>query len=985
MPLSIIKGPPNSGRTAQVRRAYEEQVLKRPVLVVPSTDDIFDWERRLNRKRSAFLGARVMHFKDLVGEILELGPADRERTASALRRRNLVEQALWRSWKWLAERIDGQPGLIDSVLELIDEFRAARISPSGLSLDIETGTVFLNEIAAVYGSYVELLDDSGLTDLPQLAMKAVGQPLDDWQGRPIFVAGFDDLSTQQLDLLEKLAEVTEVTVAITHEVGNPAMAVTETLLQRLESRGGAVIETTDRTDRGEHSQLLFEIERNFMRPGRTGTLTPGEGLTVMTSSGYRGETEAVATEIAKLIEDGVSPGEIAIAVTAPAVNGGRFQANLARFGVQATLECETSAAATATGQALMKLVRASSPGGTAADLLSSLRGPVGVDRAATDWLERVVLRDGIESAQVAMAKLNDRGIPAPPGWSRLSSDGPADLGQAVEEAITAIQKAIVDGGVAGAPESTIATELQTGTAIVRAVRELEEIGEGKVSPSNFIEALNSGAIRTWAVPTVGTVRIASPYSLRAKRFEYMFIVSLQESGLGDAGRSGPFLTEESRLALGLPEHTDPELQELYLFYSCLTVPTRGLYLSSRIADDGGSAEFPSPLVAAVEALFENDGEGIRRAGRKASEILVRPGAAPSADELSRAVIASGGDDAGLLDLPEGEPERLAERIRRATGAEARTRRIAPLECATVLDELRAKDHFSPTALEAFTECPYRWFIEKAVRPSRFGPEPEAMARGRLIHEVLAELYRERPGRVPRSDDLQEWVSAVAPAVESHAADGEIGLGSSSPEHVMLRMAAVDAICDHLGREARAGSPSFFPLEVETGFGLDPDGHPALEMDGWKLSGRIDRIDVSGDARTGVGRRGVVFDYKTGTTSVTTLAETGKGRKLQLQLYLHALRKIWQVEPTAALYLPVCRGDGRPRGMIDPDFADDVAYLNPFGTDVCDDLGRSISEAVEMADEAVARIRGGLIDHDPADCPVHCKHPATPDPRLAEAR
>jgi len=982
MPLTIIKGPPNSGRTEQLRSEYERAVAKRPVLVVPSTDDIFDWERRLDRQHGAFLGARVMHFKDLVSEILDLGPADRERTASALRRRSLTEHALRDSWPWLAERIRRQPGLVDAVLDLIDEFRAARITPEGLKGDLPADAAFLSELADVYGSFVEQLHDSSLTDLPELAMKAVGTPLDAWQGRPVFVAGFDDLSIQQLDLLAKLGTLTEVTIALTHEVGNPAMAVTESLLQRLEARNAKVRLSTERTEPGEHDKLLFDIERNFMRPAGHNSIEPGDAITLMTSSGLRGEAEAVAAEVACLVEQGGEPGRIAIAVASPAVNGGRYRTALARFGIDATLECETPALATSTGQAVINLLKAASATGSSGDVIAWLRGPVAIEPEIVDWLERRVRREGIESARDAVKVLSERGQPVPPGWSSLSQKGEVDAAGAVEEAVAGISKVIIEAEGGGDHEATVATEVQTGTAILRACRELDEICPTKVSPAEIIEALASGAVKTWAVPTIGSVRIASPYSLRAKRFEYLFMVSLQEKGPGDSGRSGPFLTEDSRKAIGLPEHTDAELQELYLFYSCLSVPTKGVYLSSRSADESGAAEYSSPLIAAVEALFDEQRTALRRIGRKASEVFFDPAEAPSSIELARSLAALEGADPTALDLPDGEAARIAGRIESAREAEQRTRTIDSLTSRTVKKALREKDRFSPTALEAFNECPYRWFVDKALSPSRFGPKPVAMARGSLIHEALADIYGQRPGRVPRDGDLDQWIASVEPAVEHHAASQDIGLGSASPEDRMLRIAAVEAITDYLRREAGRESPGFLPLELETGFGLGEDGKPALDMGGWKLNGRIDRIDVSGDADTGIGRRGVVFDYKTGSTSVQSLAVIERTGKLQLQLYLLALRKLWKAEPTAALYLPVCRGDGRPRGIIDRHYAEDVADLNPFGEDECDDLEDAITKAVEAADLAVEGIRSGAIHHGPDECIHHFEHAAIPDPRLA---
>jgi hypothetical protein len=268
-----------------------------------------------------------------------------------------------------------------------------------------------------------------------------------------------------------------------------------------------------------------------------------------------------------------------------------------------------------------------------------------------------------------------------------------------------------------------------------------------------------------------------------------------------------------------------------------------------------------------------------------------------------------------------------------------------------------------------------------MSPSRFGPKPEAMARGSLIHAALADIYEQHPRRVPRHSDLAHWIAAIEPAIERHAADEDIGLDGPTPEHRMLRIAAAATIGDFLRREADRESPGFLPLELETGFGLGEEGKAALPMDGWQLSGRIDRIDVSGDARTQVGRRGVIFDYKTGNSSVQSLADIERTGKLQLQLYLLALRKLWKVEPTAALYLPVCRGDGRPRGIIDSEYADDVADLHPYPGDQSEDLEATIDGAVEAANRAVEGIRSGAIDHDPDECIHHFEHPAVPDPAL----
>ena len=134
MPLTIIKGPPNSGRTELVRERFESRIADDPVLVVPSTDDIFGWERRLTRGSGAFLGGTVVHFKDLIELILGDGSAARSYekgsdVACPLRRRALATDAIHAGWPAIAGRLEDQPGLVDSALQVIDEFRAALNSP----------------------------------------------------------------------------------------------------------------------------------------------------------------------------------------------------------------------------------------------------------------------------------------------------------------------------------------------------------------------------------------------------------------------------------------------------------------------------------------------------------------------------------------------------------------------------------------------------------------------------------------------------------------------------------------------------------------------------------------------------------------------------------------------------------------------------------------------------------------------------------------
>lgn len=979
MPLSVIKGPPNSGRTEQVRREYVELLSRRPILVVPTADDVSDWERRLTRDRQAFLGARILTFKDLVKEILKAGHTERPTVISGLRRRHRVETSLREAWPEMRARIERQPGLVDAMTDLIDELRQTMIDSGEFETRAAaTGSGYLARIAAVYSDYTSALIAAGETDASAEAQAAVSADLASLQGRPVYLAGFDDLTPQQLELVQRLAGQTEVTVALTHEVGNPSMAVPESLLGRLQAAGAVVKVETERDPAlaPEHDPLLLEVERKFMRQADGETLPPGDAVSVMRSSGSRGEAEAVAARIAALVSAGTDPGQIAIGVSSPAVNGGRFRDLLAEYSIPSTLECETTAESTASGRAVLDLIASAARGGTAAEFLRFVRGPVGIDPETVDRAEYRIVRAGTESAAEAAKIFAEEGGEPPAAWRELSAGLKGDqLTESIRAFCATLERQALLADPSPLPSPLTVTEIQTANAIGQAATELNRLDD-QVEARAITAAIRSGAIKIWSSPMIGSVRIASPYSLRAKRFEHLFFVSLQESAFtGDRG--GPFLSARARGEIGLPDFADPEDQELYLFYSCLTVPTKGLWLSCRIADESGKAEHPSPLVAAVEDLFPPG--SIRRYGRSAEAIAFPVSDAPSRTELARS-LATAADPladarSAALGLVPSDAESIAVRLGRAIEVEASTRTLGSLVLERSLELLGETRTFSATALEAFTSCPYKWFIERALRPQRFGPEPEPIARGQLVHAVLAELYAGRLGSIPRPGTVEEWIADVEPAVERAAAHREIRLDSDSAAHRVLRRQAVITISTYLRSEAARDSPGFLPRATEADFGMADD---PLDMGGWALRGSIDRIDVSGEEGVGLGQRGIVIDYKTGSSGVLSRVEIERGRKLQLQLYMHAIRSRWGIEPAAGFYVPVHRGAKGARGIVDGHAADDVKDLDAKKPDRTDDLRSEIAAAVETADRVVESILAGRIEHDPLTCVHHFDHAAVPD-------
>jgi ATP-dependent helicase/DNAse subunit B len=992
MPLHLIHGPPNTGRTGEVLREYTEQLRRDPLLVVPGVDDVFTWERRISREAGAFTGARVLTFNEMCLNILKSeGPA-RLPKASELRRQHLVRQAIVDSgWTEVIGRLPFQPGLVDAVLELIDDFRRELIDPDTLERTIrERGLRDLERVAGVYRSYLHLLVSSGWTDLPREIEAAVKAEhlRSEFENRPVFFAGFDDLSGQQLELISRLAvdAGTEVRVALTYEPENPAMKLTSTMMSKLRDVGqGTSLEetrTSRRESSGEHDPALREVERRFLRgtPGSEQPIPATEAVTVLRSSGPRNEAEAIASEIAVLLDRGTVPDRIAVAIENPADQGRLLREVMARYDIPSSLEAETAARDTATGQTVLAILEAVRPDGSADAALRWLRSPLYEDQDLVDRVELECRRLSEKTAEGVVRRLIKANGRPPGGWDELTeavrNSGPVN---------TQIAKMARELGELslfpdGSPDLAGVLESQTGNAIADACQEVEQFRpDGATGIDQIHEAIESGAVTVWSMPAVGTVRIASPYSLRAKRFENLFIASLQESGARDEERAGPFLSAEDRSRLGMTRRSDPEDQERYLFYSCLTVPTKRLWLSCRTSDETGKAEHESPLVAAVESLFEEvDGRpGVRHGGRSGSAIVFEAGTAPSRREVSR-VLAAGGGGPDEVDLPADTAAEIVGELAEARVIRDDAARLSSLRVPAVLEILAKDPTFAVTEIEAYAGCPYRWFIEKQLSPVEFGPDSEPMTMGSLLHRVLEQVYRENDRQMPRPATLDSWLSRVPEIVGEAAAESRIRLDGDDPERAAMRRRATELVAAHLRREAAVENPLHVPAWFEHGFGTRDAAEPAIDLGSWRLKGKIDRVDVAPNAGPDGRPEAVVIDYKSGNVDDLTHHKCKKDRKFQLPLYLRAAEESLEVKPVAAIYVPVKAGRKPARGVFADSSREEIVKRGVSKQDGVDALDEFIREGVADAGDAVAGIIGGLLEHDPETCPDHFDHPAVPD-------
>jgi ATP-dependent helicase/DNAse subunit B len=445
----------------------------------------------------------------------------------------------------------------------------------------------------------------------------------------------------------------------------------------------------------------------------------------------------------------------------------------------------------------------------------------------------------------------------------------------------------------------------------------------------------------------GRVTVTQPQSLRARRVRALFCMGLQEGVFPAPTKPEPFLGDDERReinaasGLRLALHEDALHVERLFFYSVVSRPTELLGLSWHAADDDGAPSVRSLLVDDVADLL-TDGWAQHPRRRELGAAGWPAAAAPTEREAARFAAAA---------APPAEPPRIGH-----------------LRAPAALGPLRERHTWSASQLEVFAACPVKWFVERHLRPEALVPDPEPMIRGELAHRVLEHALSalvQGGGLAP--ERLPEARALVHAAMEEHAEDFKI---SPNPERLRsaLRRLEVDLV-RYLEYAAHAGS-SFRPSRFEVKFGMAEDPYPPLELDdgALRLAGRIDRIDVDAG-----GREAIVYDYK-GKTATAQAQWLEKG-KLQVALYLLAVRQVLGLEPVGGLYQPLGGTEARPRGAVltEADPGLDTVRTDRVEEHELDELLRGCADA---AREAVARIRAGALEPAPDSCAFTggCAHP-----------
>jgi ATP-dependent helicase/DNAse subunit B len=959
MAVKVIAGPPNSGRTGKTLEAFRAAAARDPVLVVPTVDDVERFEEELTGEGDVVIGATVGTFNQLFGLVARATDAPAGPALSRTQRLRVAREAASRAELTILATSSRRPGFPAALEELVSELQAALVDPLALRERAAEESGYELEIASLNESYLTLREELGLHDdhsLAAAATAALRQRPDGWAARPVFFYGFDDLTLEQLELVRELSACTEVTVALPWEDRDTLTLARGALFAELRDFEGASIERQQAKPRFTQSSTLFQVERRFGERDGGEPVENDGGVALLASAGELAEVEAVGGEVARLLDDGVRAGEIAIVLRDPRSSGPLYRRVLSRFGIPVAVQADLAATRTATGAGLIALLRAAVGGGGASDLLAYLRTPGVASPSMVDWFERRLLRGRMRTTDEALeawrpdAENEDRSLREVTKLREAESGAPL-LREAGKQARWIAEAAVRHQGAVA--EEDRALELRAGAEIETALTELAELGLPH-SSHDVIAAVSELEVPMWRGPTEGRVRVISPYRARARRVAHLFVCSMQDGDFPRRDTGGPLLSDDGRRALGLPERKKAEVEDRYLFSVCLSRPKQRLWLSWRSADDEGGATSRSPYVDEVrellapqlpEELEARDEAMVAEAGgRGLAESVFNLGSAPSPRELERAKAAVG---------PRSENGRL---------------RPGPLQLEPVIERMRGIGLFGPSTLEEYALCPYRWFIGHELRPQRIGPVDEPLISGSIAHQVLEAIYEQPPGPEPRPtpESLDAWRHRARELITEIGAErlprerADTAAALRRVEGLVLAFLADEAVTP----------TAFTPAHTEAAFGFDESEKGPLQLAGGGVHGQIDRIDL------GPNGEALVQDYKTGARVEGGAAMLEKRGKLQLQLYMLAARELWEHQLAGGLYRPLGgTGDRTPKGLLRKDLGEELAGLDPRPKDHLDDesFEGALDEAKDKAEEIIASIHSGKVIRDPlgGSCPDWC--------------
>ena len=901
MPLEVISGLPgdgvsrNSRDTAAMAAAHGRSVS----LVVPSAADTADARRFLSV--DAPVGVRVATLEGLIQAEWAL-TGDGRRIAGGLSRDVLLARAL------VSAEVAESPGrgMVGLLGMLVDR---AEARPEGAAM----GGDLPGKIVAAVDAYRTLLSRFRMIEMREVcAMIATAPP-----SAVIIVDGFTDLRPEYELLLQGWSAAgADVFVSLLWRPDTPGTAAVTPLIERLRA-GGATLSLLEPSDSAWGAELTRIRSELFAGASPA----PGSGAVALAvAEGEESEARHIASVVAGLISSGAPPETIAVAFADPSRRMEWMRRALRDEGVQVDVEARRAVGETALGAALLRLRACAANGMTRHDVGALLRTPfAGVamekaDEADVAWRKagpvrgHALLRHLRQIDSLLEGALELGGLPIGVDQARKWKN------------LADRMLANANPGEAPVPSDDGELDASAHRSFCRCLQEALELGDGEVSADEFWERYSGVRVAVQSRRRPGRTLLTSVDAVASGEFDHVIIGGLNAVEIPRRGSEDRLEGDSIARAMGrLRIKSDPEehaRMERRSFYLAAVSARKSLTLTRQGTSDEGLPVRESVFWDEFLDLYRVPGE------------TLAPGVPPLVTVVTADICGAGG----------------GTRVPRGRLLDGRS-----------LKQLQSVTEVSPSQIESYLSCPYKWFVQQKIRAKAPDEVVDRAAAGLLAHDALARFYREWRTRAARvTPDSVE--TAVQVASDAMVAAARALRQPETLEELVLLDSVGPCVVSLVERDA-VFLPEYVPQHVEWEFG-GSTGVSAIDIGGVSLKGRADRIDVGPEGL-------IVIDYK--RTTASPLKHIERDGLVQLQLYAVAASRALGIPVAGGLYRSL-KG-GSDRGFVLKGVAGSFKQADVVERGRLDEL---LESAVERARDVAAAMREGRIEPTPsADACRYC--------------
>jgi len=1001
--LAVLAGPAGIGKTrfllgnfAHLLRESKNPFLRDVLYLLPSAEHrerIIDL--MLRKEMAGFFGERVTTFNRLMQELLKSG--DFSLLTDAERRFLLNEIVPVEGGEYFAS-VSALPGFLEGISELIGELKESMIglgSFCGKLKELEKARPGIQSkyqgLAQIYQAYEARLEALGVRDhrdgLFLLRENAKSKEDSFPRFRHLFVDGFFDFSRSQFEFLGWLAARSErVILALTLDLSDNRKSLFEIPLETLRELEKLGFQTVDLSGRKNHRALskpVAHVEKRIFSEGER--MESAEGFLIMEATGIRGEVEMIAREVRRIVRtERLNYSDVALILRRIGPYERILRAVFKEFQVPFEMHEREKLQEAPLARTLASFFKILLNDWKREDLFNFLKSSY----VEKDFTEICSLE--IRAFSLGILAARERWL--------------GELGGALIEKINAFQERfekahVVNDWISLTKEvihsfgldripSVYEESARRDFAALKCIHGLlEEIRHTSVAwqasrlnfPTFAQELLGLIEVDLFSLHDrdKNRVQVYDISLARQKEYRVVFLAGLLEKHFPVQIREDPILSDEERGVIGLAERLPRQALERYFFYLGLTRAREKVILSYPRFDLEGHEALPSFYVDEVKKLFEKP---VTERKYPVSQSLPRLEDAVEEREIEAQLVRR------LFDKEKNSSKRdraftlaLYNRLLERPSFQSLLPKllfdsVARIESEAVRNSFSPKrEVFSPTGLEAYGRCPFRYFASHVLHleEKEEGIDPRQV--GVLLHQVLEDYWNRRVRDQDETLGDLETARAYVPR-RLHELMQKEPLFGERAYRIRLKIAQMEEwLCGMVEKEIEEGHPlpPLRPRYFEMKLGFPPKNdylklYDALKED-LKLRLKIDRIDIDPS-----GKYALVIDYKTGSSFKRQALEFGTA--LQLPLYLLAIQQHLKLKPLGGEIYQI--NEATSKGFYAKEALDETG-AKPSSRAVFsrEEFEKTLERATHFSKKFAKGILAAEIPVKPRDCDDRCPFPS----------